>query len=93
MSNAGRMQMERTITNLGAAEELLGSMFINPKELRHLAERSLGHDFIPVELLHEDDRAADLVLRPSGMGQIYVHAERERHWYPFQITRVDHVGD
>jgi hypothetical protein len=87
------MQMERTITDLGAAEELLGNLFITPKELRHLAERSLGYEFIPVELLHEDESSADLVLRPAGIGEIHVHAERERHWYPLQITRVDHVGD
>jgi hypothetical protein len=85
--------MAQTTTELKQAEELLGTMFTTPKELRHLAEQSLGQLFIPTELLHEDEHVADLVLRPEGMGAIHVRAERERDWYPFRITRVDTVGE
>lgn len=84
---------QQTTTELGQAEELLGTVFTTPKELRHLAEQSLGQDFIRTEVVHEDEHEADLVLRPAGMGEIHVHAERERDWYPFHITRVDTVGD
>lgn len=85
--------MEQTTTELGQAEELLGAMFTTPKELRHLAEQSLGQLFVPTELVHEDEHVADLVLRPEGMGAIHVHAERERDRYPFRITRVDTVSE
>ena len=84
--------MGHTTTELRQAEELLGAMFTTPKELRHLAEQSLGQLFVPTEVLHENEIAADLVLRPSGMGAIHVHAERERDRYPFHVTRVDVVG-
>lgn len=84
--------MGHTTTELKHAEELLGAMFTTPKELRHLAEQSLGQLFVPTEVMHADEHAADLVLRPAGMGAIHVHAERERGWYPFHITRVDVVG-
>jgi hypothetical protein len=84
--------MGHTTTELRQAEELLGAMFTTPKELRHLAEQNLGQLFVPTEVIHEDEQVADLVLRPTGMGSIYVHAERERSWYPFHITRVDVVG-
>ena len=85
--------MGHTTTELRQAEELLGAMFTTAKELRHLAEQSLGQLFVPTEVVHEDEHRADLVLRPSGLGAIYVHAERERSWYPFRIIRVDVVGD
>lgn len=84
--------MSDTTTELRQAEELLGAMFTTPKELRHLAEQNLGQLFVPTEVMHEDEHVADVVLRPSGMGAIHVHAERERSWYPFYITRVDVVG-
>ncbi|HEU0301767.1 MAG TPA: hypothetical protein VFR37_20100 [Longimicrobium sp.] len=73
------------------ADELLGVMFTTAKELRHAAEQVLEQEFIPTELLAEDERFADLVLRPAGSGEIRVRAERERHWYPFRVTRVDHA--
>lgn len=85
--------MGHTTTELRQAEELLGAMFTTPKDLRHLAEQTLGQLFVPTELVHEDDSTADLVLRPADLGAIHVHGERERDWYPFQITRVDVVGD
>ena len=84
--------MQRVMSELGTAEELLGMVFTTPKNLRHIAEQALGQQFVPTELVHEDERSADLVLRPTGMGEILVHGERERHWYPFEITRVDTVG-
>jgi hypothetical protein len=77
--------------DLGPAEELLGMVFSTPKDLRHSAEQVLGQEFIPTEVLCEDETSADLRLRPAGMGEIHVHAERERHWYPFEITHVDAV--
>lgn len=81
-----------TCSDLQRAEELIGELFTTPKELRHLAEQKLGQLFIPTELRSESERSADLVLRPDGMGEILVHARRERHWHPFQITRVDTVA-
>ena len=84
--------MGHTTTELRQAEELLGAMFTTPKEVRHLAEQNLGQLFVRTDVIHEDEHTADLVLRPAGMGVIHVHAERERSWYPFHITRVDVVG-
>ena len=78
-------------SDLGAAEELLGLVFSTPKDLRHSAEQVLGQEFIPTEVLSEDETSADLRLRPAGMGEIHVHAERERDWHPFEITHVDAV--
>jgi hypothetical protein len=85
-------EMEPADTALRTAEGLVGAMFTTPKELRHLAEQSLGQLFVPIEVVSSDDRTADIVLRPDGMGEIHVHAERERHWYPYQVTRVDAVA-
>jgi hypothetical protein len=76
---------------LGAAEELLGLVFSTPKDLRHSAEQVLDQEFVPTEVVSADENSADLRLRPAGMGEIIVHAERERHWYPYEITRVDGV--
>jgi hypothetical protein len=84
--------MGHTTTELRQAEELLGALFTTPKELRHLAEQSLGQEFVQTELVHEDETVAELILRPAGMGAIHVHAERERGWYPFHVTRVDVVS-
>lgn len=84
-------EAQTTSDHLGPAEELLGMVFSTPKDLRHSAEQVLGQEFVPTEVVSEDETSADLRLRPSGMGEIHVHAERERHWYPFQITHVDTV--
>ena len=73
------------------AEALLGIVFTTPKDLRHAAEQVLGQEFVPTEVVSEDETTADLVLRPDGMPEIHVHAERERHWYPYEITRVEDV--
>ena len=85
--------MGHTITDAGQAEGLLGAIFTTPKELRHLAEQSLGQLFVPTEMTREDGRSADLVLRPAGRGVIHVHAERERERSPFHVTRVDVSAD
>lgn len=83
--------MERTSVDLQKAEGLMGALFTTAKDLRHLAEQALGQLFVPVEVLSSGADHADVVLRPAGLGEIIVHAERERHWYPFQITRIEHV--
>ena len=83
--------MERTTVDLQNAEGLIGALFTTPKDLRHLAEQALGQLFVPVEVLSAGEEHADLVLRPAGLGEIIVHAERERHWYPYLITRIEHV--
>lgn len=80
-----------TRTEGAPAEELLGIVFTTPKDLRHSAEQVLGQEFVPTEVVSEDETTADLVLRPVGMPEIHVHAERERHWYPYAITRVEDV--
>ena len=77
---------------LRQAEELMGLLFTSPKDLRHQAEQILGELFVPTEVVSTGENAADLVLRVASTGEIHVHAERERHWYPYQITRVDSVS-
>lgn len=80
-----------TRTESAPADELLGTVFTTAKDLRHSAEQVLGQEFVPTEVVCEDETTADLVLRPAGMPEIHVHAKRERHWYPYEITRVDDV--
>lgn len=87
----GSIEREAVRAGGSLVEELLGIVFTTPKELRHAAEQVLGHEFVPTALLSEDARTADLVLRPAGKPEIHVHAEREHHWSPFEITRVDDV--
>ena len=76
---------------LRRAEALLGVMFTTPKELRHQAEQLLDRLFVPTEVRSTAETTADVVLRPEGLGEIHVHAHRERHWQPFQVTHVDTV--
>ena len=71
--------------------ELVGATFSSAKELRHLAEREMGELFVPVELLAESEHVAVFTLHPSSLAPLLVHAERERHWSPFRITRVEPV--
>jgi hypothetical protein len=71
------------------AQGLVGAMFTTPKDLRHLAEQHFDELFVPVEVLADSGHAAVLVLRTDGAGPLVVHAERERHWYPFRVTRVE----
>ena len=70
-------------------KELVGAVFTSPKELRHLAERELGELFVPVEVLAESAHTAVFSLHPGSLAPLLVHAERERHWYPFRVTRVE----
>jgi hypothetical protein len=72
-------------------EVLLGLVFATVKELRHQAELLLGRLFVPTEVVEEGERFTDVVLRPDGMDEIHVHAERQRQRYPFHVTRVEHV--
>lgn len=85
------IEQEAVRTYGAPADELLGIVFTTPKDLRHSAEQVLGQEFVPTEVVCEDDTTADLVLRPTGMPEIHVHAERERHWSPYEVTRVEDV--
>lgn len=87
-----RTERERTAGTQDAAEVLVGVLFASAKELRHQAEQLLGRLFVPVEVHDTGENAAELVLRPEGMGEVRVHARRERHWHPFRITRVETVA-
>lgn len=78
-------------TGLGRAEALLGVMFTTPKELRHQAEQALGLLFVPTEPRSAGETSAVFVLRPAGMGEVHVHARRERHGHPYRVTHVDAV--
>lgn len=69
--------------------ELVGAMFTSPKELRHLAERELGELFVPVEVLAESAHTGVFTLHPGSLAPLIVHAERERQWTPFRVTRVE----
>ncbi|HYJ79709.1 MAG TPA: hypothetical protein VEW03_08925 [Longimicrobiaceae bacterium] len=81
--------MERTAA---APQELVGEMFTTPKELRHLAERQFGELFVPTEVLAESSLSAVISLTTDGLGPLVVHAERDRDWYPYRITRVEAAG-
>jgi hypothetical protein len=69
-------------------EKLLGRYFSTRSELRHLAEGA-GFNFVPVEILTSEDRNAVAVLRPKGLGEILVRAERPVAWQPFHIIAVE----
>ncbi|HEU0013435.1 MAG TPA: hypothetical protein VFQ45_07110 [Longimicrobium sp.] len=71
------------------ANDLVGTMFTTAKELRHLAEQQFGEEFVPTELCAENEHGAVLELRTARLGPLVVHAERERHWYPYRIVRVE----
>lgn len=71
------------------AHELVGLMFSTPKELRHVAEQHFGELFVPTEVLESARLRTVVALRTERAGTLLVHAERERHWYPFRVVRVD----
>lgn len=73
----------------GAGHELVGLMFSTPKELRHVAEQHFGELFVPTEVLESGRLRAVIALRSERAGTLLVHAERERHWFPFRVVRVD----
>lgn len=81
------IQMKRPQT-----DELVGELFSTPKELRHLAEQWFGELFVPTQVLCGGAHATTIALRPAGQSPLRVHAVRERHWYPFRITRVEALG-
>jgi hypothetical protein len=70
-------------------DELVGMLFTTPKDLRHQAEMEFGQLFVPTEVLFTSQLGTILRLRVEGIGPLLVHAERERHWQPFHITRVE----
>jgi len=69
-------------------QDLVGAVFTAAKELRHLAEQLFIEEFIPVRTLAESAHFGVFALDAPG-GRVMVHAERERHWHPFRITRVE----
>jgi hypothetical protein len=69
--------------------ELVGALFTTPKDLRHQAEQELGQLFVPTEVLYKSPSRLIASLRVQGVGLLVVHAERQRHWQPFHITRVE----
>ena len=70
-------------------QELVGAMFTNPTELRHLAEQQFGELFVPIEVLAESPHSAVIQLTPRTIGPVVLHAERARHWYPVRVTHVE----
>jgi hypothetical protein len=70
------------------ARELLGAVFTSAKDLRHLAEQHFAEEFIPTRVLAESSHFGVFALDAPD-GRVTVHAERERHWHPFRITRVE----
>lgn len=74
---------------MAAAQELVGVMFSTAKELRHIAEQHFDELFVPTETVDESAYRAVVALRTATLGTLLVHAERERHWYPFRATRVE----
>lgn len=69
-------------------QELVGAVFTAAKELRHLAEQLFIEEFVPVRTLAESAHFGVFAL-DAPAGRVMVHAERERHWHPFRITRVE----
>lgn len=76
-------------TTMGTGRDLVGALFTTAKELRHLAERHFGDLFVPTEILAQSDHFAVVRLQTDHLGPLTVHAERERRWQPFRVTRVE----
>ncbi len=68
--------------------ELAGCYFSTAKELRHLAERA-GFPFVAVDVVSPGELEIHMLLRPQGIGEVHVRAEREQHWHPFYIRSVE----
>ncbi|HSU14584.1 hypothetical protein [Longimicrobium sp.] len=68
--------------------DLVGAVFTSAKELRHLAEQLFSEEFVPTRALAESAHFGVFAVDTPG-GRVMVHAERERHWHPFRITRVE----
>lgn len=71
------------------ADLLTGAMFTTPKELRHMAEQEFGALFVPTEVVAASPGRITLALTVPGVERLLVHAERERRWYPYRVTRVE----
>lgn len=69
-------------------EVLMGRYFSTKSELRHMAEAA-GFNFVPVEFVSSGDQEAVASLRPSGLGEIFVHAVRPVASQPYLITEVN----
>lgn len=72
-----------------AGQELVGVMFSTAKELRHVAEQHFGELFVPTETVESGRLRTVVALRTERAGTLHVYAERERHWFPFRVVRVD----
>ena len=72
-----------------SGEDLIGALFVTAKDLRHLAEQEFGELFVPTEVVAQDEHTATYTLQVRGIGRVTVHAERQRDWHPFNITRVE----
>jgi len=70
-------------------DELIGAVFVNAVELRHLAEQEFGALFVPTVAVSTSERHATFALQVAGIGRLTVHAQRQREWHPFHITRVE----
>lgn len=75
------------------ADALVGEMFTTPKDLRHRAEQWFEALFVRTEVLETGAHTIVVSLSPEGRDEVVVHAERERHWYPYRITRVETAGE
>lgn len=69
--------------------DLMGATFTTPKDLRHLAEQEFSELFVPTEVLAQNAVSTTIALNAGGHGRFVVHAERERHWYPYRIIQVE----
>jgi len=72
-----------------AAQALMGQLFSTAKELRHITEQTFGELFVPTDTLEHDRLRTVIALKTRVAGTLVVTAERERHWYPFRVVRVD----
>lgn len=83
-------QQDRESSFVRIRDELMGRSFSTAKELRHLAERC-GFSFVPVEVVNVGETQAHMLLRPKGLGEVHLHADRIQHWHPFRIYAVEHT--
>jgi hypothetical protein len=68
--------------------ELVGKYFSNRSELRIMAEGA-GLNYVPVEIVAREENHALAVLRPQGLRELVVRAERSLAWQPYYITSVE----
>lgn len=69
--------------------DLVGTVFTTPKDLRHLAEQQFGQLFVPTDVLTKSADRIAVSLRIDGHGSIVVHGERALRWHPFRVARVE----